>query len=74
MLFFANAGAILRFMAQEVVPVGVDTINYVGKKAKPGIQNIADAVASGIAEENPDGENVPVDIRLSKLKDLFIKD
>lgn len=73
-MFFANAGAILRFMAQEVVPVGVDTINYVGKKAKPGIQNIADAVASGIAEENPDGENVPVDIRLSKLKDLFIKD
>ena len=69
LLFFANAGAILRFKAQEVAPVGADTINYVGKKAKPGIQHIADAVASGMAGENPDRENVPVDIITARLSE-----
>ena len=70
LLFFANAGAILRFKAQEMAPVGADTLNFLGKKAKPGIQEVAGAIASGFKQEK---EDVPIDIRLSKLKDLLDK-
>ena len=70
LLFFANTGAILRFKAQEMAPVGADTLNFLGEKAKPGIQEVAGAIASGVKQKK---EDVPIDMRFSKLKDLFDK-
>ena len=43
------AGVIARYQAQEIAPVAVDTINYSGSAARPGIGTIAGAIREGLS-------------------------
>lgn len=45
---FGYMGAVARYSASEVAPVGTDTINYVGREAQPGLTAIGSAIGSGM--------------------------
>ncbi|QQE13316.1 zinc ribbon domain-containing protein [Planctomycetota bacterium] len=43
-------GAIMRYQASEMAPVASDTVNYMGKRTKPGVKAFASAISEGFAE------------------------
>ena len=49
----AYLGAVTRYLAGEVAPVGKDVVNYLGRETRPGVRDFASAVAEGLAGERP---------------------
>ena len=47
---FAFMGAIFRYQAGEVAPVGKDTFNYMAHGTQDGVQTVATAIGAGLAE------------------------
>ncbi len=47
---FGFLGAVARYQAGELAPVGKDTINYLAEGTKDGVQTIAAAVGAGLAQ------------------------
>ncbi len=45
------AGAVARYQAQEIAPVGKDTFNYMAEGTREGVATIAGAVAKGLRGE-----------------------
>lgn len=45
---FAYLGAVTRYMANEVAPVGKDTFNYMAHGTRDGVREIASAVGEGL--------------------------
>jgi hypothetical protein len=43
-------GAVTRYQAAEVAPVGKDTANYVADGIQPGVKTMAKAITSGLSE------------------------
>lgn len=50
MTLFAYMGAIARYQAGEVAPVGKDTFNYMADGTQQGVSTLASAVARGFRE------------------------
>lgn len=57
LMFFGGAllqmgfmGTITRYTAGELAPVGVDTVNYMGEGAQPGLRFVGKAFGEGISE------------------------
>ncbi|HEY7091456.1 MAG TPA: zinc ribbon domain-containing protein [Tepidisphaeraceae bacterium] len=48
MTSYGFMGAMARYQAAEVAPVGTDTINYVADGVKPAIRDVTQAVVQGI--------------------------
>lgn len=48
---FGFMGAVARYQASELAPVGKDTFNYLAEGTKDGVKTIAAAVAAGFAPE-----------------------
>ena len=46
---FAYMGKITRYIANEVAPVGKDSVNYMARGTKGAVRDIAEAVSGGIA-------------------------
>lgn len=47
---FGFMGAIMRYQAGEIAPVGKDTFNYMADGTKGGVRTVASAVGSGFRE------------------------
>lgn len=47
---FAFMGAVTRYQAGEVAPVGKDTFNYLAEGTKGGVQTMATALGAGLAQ------------------------
>ena len=57
---FGYMGAIFRYQAGEVAPVGKDTFNYMADGTQPGVRTIAAAIGAGLAEgANREKTNCP---------------
>lgn len=72
---FAYMGAVTRYMAGEVAPVGKDVVNYMVDGTKGSIRDVAAAVAEGIhsadaSEEEFDDEPPQVKVRCQKCRAL----
>lgn len=50
MCMFGFMGALARFQAGEVAPVGKDTFNYLAEGTKGGVKTLATAVGAGLTE------------------------
>ncbi len=50
MCMFGFIGALARFQAGEVAPVGKDTFNYLAEGTKGGVQTLATAVGAGLTK------------------------
>jgi RNA polymerase subunit RPABC4/transcription elongation factor Spt4 len=50
MCMFGFMGAVARYQAGEVAPVGRDTFNYLAEGTKDGVQTMATAVAAGLGQ------------------------
>ena len=50
MCMFGFMGAVARFQAGEVAPVGKDTFNYLAEGTKGGVQTLATAVGAGLTQ------------------------
>ena len=50
MCMFGFMGAVARYQAGEVAPVGKDTFNYLAEGTKGGVQTVAAAVGAGLAQ------------------------
>jgi len=50
MCMFGFLGAVARYQAGEVAPVGKDTFNYLAEGTKGGVQTMAAAVGAGLAQ------------------------
>jgi hypothetical protein len=53
---FAFMGAVGRYMANEVAPVGKDVINYMADGTKDSIRDVASAVGEGLRAGAPAGQ------------------
>ena len=47
---FGYMGAMARYMATEIAPVGADTANYMAKETQEGVKTVARAAAEGVRE------------------------
>ncbi len=47
---FGFMGAIIRYQAGEVAPVGKDTFNYMADGTKDGVRTVATAIAAGLRD------------------------
>lgn len=47
---FGYFGAVARYMAAEIAPVGKDTVNYMAEGTKDAVKTVARAVAEGVHE------------------------
>ncbi len=47
---FGFMGAVVRYQAGEIAPVGKDTFNYMAEGTKGGLKTVATAVAAGLSE------------------------
>jgi hypothetical protein len=47
---FGYMGAMARYMATEIAPVGADTANYMAKETQEGVKTVARAAAEGVKE------------------------
>ena len=47
---FGFMGAIVRYQAGEVAPVGKDTFNYMAEGTKEGVRTVATAIATGLRD------------------------
>jgi hypothetical protein len=47
---FAYMGKVMRYMAQEMAPVGKDTFNYLADGTRDGIKTVAGAIGQGLRE------------------------
>lgn len=52
---FAYAGAVARYMANEVAPVGKDVVNYMADGTQGAVRTIAAAVGEGLRAGGPGG-------------------
>lgn len=52
---FGFMGAITRYQAGEIAPVGKDTFNYMAEGTRGGVHTIATAVGTGLARGSYDG-------------------
>jgi Double zinc ribbon len=50
MCMFGFLGALARYQAGEVAPVGKDTFNYLAEGTKGGVQTVASAVVAGLTQ------------------------
>jgi RNA polymerase subunit RPABC4/transcription elongation factor Spt4 len=50
LLQYGFVGAVLKYQAREVAPVGKDTFNYLAKGTRDGVRDIASAVGEGLSE------------------------
>ncbi|MCD4823452.1 MAG: zinc ribbon domain-containing protein [Phycisphaerae bacterium] len=53
---FAFMGAVTRYMANEVTPVGKDVVNYMADGTKEAVRDISSAIGEGLASSNIDRE------------------
>jgi hypothetical protein len=53
---FAFMGAVGRYMANEVAPVGKDVVNYMAEGTKDAVRDVAAAVGEGLRAGSPAGE------------------
>ena len=53
---FGFMGAIIRYQAGEVAPVGKDTFNYMAEGTQAGVRTVATAFASGLHEKSKQGQ------------------
>ena len=53
MCMFGFMGAVARYQAGEVAPVGKDTFNYLAEGTEDGVQTVAAAVGAGLAQVHP---------------------
>src|SRR5687767_8391831 len=51
---FAYLGAVTRYMANEVAPVGKDVVNYVAEGARGAVRDVAAAVGEGLRGGTPE--------------------
>lgn len=54
---FGFMGAVARYQAGEVAPVGKDTFNYLATGTKGGVQTMATAVGAGLAQGMSGSDN-----------------
>lgn len=47
---FGFMGAIIRYQAGEVTPVGKDTFNYMAEGTKDGVRTVATAIGAGLRD------------------------
>jgi hypothetical protein len=50
MCMFGFLGALARYQAGEVAPVGKDTFNHLAEGTKGGVQTVATAVGAGLTQ------------------------
>ncbi len=50
MSMFGFMGAVARYQAGEVAPVGKDTFNYLAEETQGGVKTVATAISAGLAE------------------------
>jgi hypothetical protein len=53
---FAYLGAVSRYVAGEVAPVGKDVVNYLAQGTKGAVRDLAAAVSEGLASGVPSGD------------------
>jgi Double zinc ribbon len=56
---FAFMGAVRRYMAHELAPVGTDAVNYMAEGTKDAVRDVAAAVGEGLRAGAP-SQHVPV--------------
>jgi len=56
---FAFMGAVRRYMARELAPVGKDAVNYMAEGTKDAVRDVAAAVGEGLRAGGP-SQHVPV--------------
>ncbi len=52
---FGFMGAIIRYQAGEIAPVGKDTFNYMADGTKDGVRTVATAIATGLQQASRKG-------------------
>lgn len=57
---FAFMGAVARFAASEVAPVGKDVVNYMVDGTKESVRDVASAIGEGLASARSDSEMLVV--------------
>ncbi len=67
-LAFAYMGKTSRYVAGETVPVAADSLNYLGKNTKEGVENFSEAISSGIHKSK---NNITIEEKLKTLDTLF---
>jgi hypothetical protein len=55
---FGFLGAVFRYQAGEVAPVGKDTFNYLARGTRSGVRDIASAVGEGLRDDGAAGQRV----------------
>lgn len=58
LLLVGYIGKIARYQANEMGPVGKDTLNYVARETKGSVQNLAEAIGAGLRGESPNAERM----------------
>ena len=53
---FAYMGAVSRYMANEVTPVGKDVVNYMADGTKDAVRDVATAIGEGLSSSHHGGE------------------
>ncbi len=53
---FAFMGAVTRYMANEVAPVGKDVVNYMADGTQDAVRDIASAIGEGLSSSQSDRE------------------
>ena len=56
---FAYMGAVSRYMADEVAPVGKDVVNYMAEGTQDAVRKVAAAVGQGLRDSPPQGMLCP---------------
>lgn len=68
------AGALARYQAQEIAPVGKDTFNYLAEGTQEGVATIAGAVTEGVRSAAGGPTKAPMAIRCPKCDSLNDED
>lgn len=58
MTMYGFMGAITRYQAGEVAPVGKDTFNYMAEGTRTGVRTMASAAGAGLADGMSGGETI----------------
>lgn len=64
------AGAVARYQAQEIAPVGKDTFNYLAEGTQKGVATVAGAIAGGLRSAGTDVTAAAMKVRCSKCNAL----
>lgn len=64
------AGAVARYQAQEMAPVGKDTFNYLADGTQEGVTTVAGAIAKGVQSAQPNRTAAQPAVRCPKCNAL----